>query len=432
EIFKNIITNTPRQLTPYITNENGYFLAHPNLKMTYGFDHGNDYTIQKTYNDFNLRKDNDLRDVEFTVTSNGDVLHVVKAFYDPAQTDRFFAVMLATSYENLQSGSKQLRLQSFLIMGLLVIISLIVAAILASRLLHPLQLISVAADDLAHGREVSNLPVEANDEIGELARSFDNMHMQLEEKERQLIISQGHVHHANKLTALGEMASGMAHEINSPIQTISLIAQRVQRQLKKNISDEDIHESMEKITSSVNKISEIIDSLRKVSRASTKDEFKFTKLKELIEDVINMSDERFKVNNVHFEVNYYNLSENTLIQCQRLQLSQVLINLVNNAYDAIQSLEDKWIIIDFEKRGEIIQVSVTDSGAGIADDIQDKIFEPMFTTKEIGKGTGLGLSISNDIITKHNGTFYIDKESKNTRFIIELPILYSAESKTEN
>lgn len=423
DIFKKLIENTPRELTPYITNEDGYFLAHPNIKMTYGFDHGNNNTIQKIYKDFDLKKDSDLRDVEFTLASNGDVLHVVKAFYDPDQSDRFLAVMLATSYKNLQSGSNQLRIQSFMIMGLLVVISLIVAAFLASRLMHPLQLISIAADDLAHGREVSNLPTESNDEIGELARSFDNMHMQLEDKENQLIISQGHVHHANKMTSLGEMASGMAHEINSPIQTISLIAQRVQRQLKKDISKEDIDTSMEKITSSVNKISEIIDSLRKVSRASTKDEFHEASLKDLVQDVINMTEERFKLNNVNFEVSYTGLSEKTLIQCQRLQINQVLINLVNNAYDAIQELDNKWIKINFKNLSDKIEISVTDSGFGISDKILNKIFDPMFTTKEIGKGTGLGLSISNEIITKHHGQFYVDKKSDNTRFVIELPII---------
>lgn len=421
-IFNELITNTPRELTPYVTNEAGYFLAHPNKNMTFGFDIGNDNTIQKIYNNFDLHRDSDLREKEFSVSSNGDVLHVVKAFYDPTQSNRFFAVMLATSYDNLQAGSKMLRRQSFMTMSLLVIISLIIAALLASRLMRPLQLISVAADDLAHGREVSNLPVQYKDEIGELARSFDNMHKQLEDKEHQLIVSQGQVHHANKMSSLGEMASGMAHEINSPIQSISLIAQRVQRQLNKGMAKEDINDSMEKIAASVNKISEIIDSLRKVSRASTKDEFRNTKLKELIEDVINMTEERFKVNNIHFEVNYDGISENTLIQCQRLQISQVLINLVNNAYDAIQDMDDKWIKVNFKKREQKILISVIDCGSGIPDEILDKIFEPMFTTKEIGKGTGLGLSISNDIIVKHHGLFYVDKEAENTCFVIELPI----------
>ena len=422
KIFNELIKNTPRELIPYVTNEEGYFLAHPDNNLTYGFDHANQNRIQTFYKGFDLQKNGDLRDFEFTTAINGDVIHIVKTHFDPMQKNRFFAVMLATSYKNLQSGSDQLRFESFVIMGLLVIISLVVAAVLASRLMHPLQLISIASEDLANGREVQNLPVDSSDEIGELARSFDNMRHQLDDKKRELLVSQSHVHHANKMASLGEMASAMAHEINSPLQAINLMAQRVQRQLKKDISKEGINTSMKKIVASVSKISEIIDSLRNVSRASTEDEFLDTRLSDLINDVLHITEERFKVNNVKFDITYHDILENTKIQCQRLQISQVLINLLNNAYDAIQQQQDKWIKIDIRKITDKIQISVTDSGPGISYDLIERIFEPMFTTKEVGKGTGLGLSISRDIILKHNGLFFLDKESKNSKFVMELPI----------
>jgi len=425
EIFRDLIQNTPRELIPYVTNEKGEFLAHPDMEMAYGFDHGHNNTIQTIYNGFNLNQSNDLRDTEFTVETNGDVVHVVQAHYDPTKKDRYFAVMMATSYNNLQSKSNELRLQSFTIMGVLVFISLIVAGVLASKLLSPLRLISIASENIAKGREVSDLPINSHDEIGELARSFDAMLHQLKDKEHELIVSQARVHHSNKMASLGEMAAGMAHEINSPIQTINFIAQRVQRQLKKNMSSQDIDDSMSKITSSVRKITDIIDSLRKVSRGSTNDDFLDVSLSELIKDVINMTEERFKVNNVNFKVSYHNLSADTLIQCQRLQISQVLINLVNNAYEEIQAMNDKWIKIDMNKISDKILISITDSGPGIAENIVDKIFDPMFTTKEIGKGTGLGLSISSDIILKHNGLFYVDRDSTHTRFIIELPLVHT-------
>ncbi|MDH5485581.1 MAG: HAMP domain-containing protein, partial [Gammaproteobacteria bacterium] len=291
-LFEELIVNTPRELTPYITNEDGYFLAHPDNEMTYGFDLDNDHRIQSSYADLDLKQNKDIRDREFTVTFNDDVIHVVKAHYDPLQKQRFIAVMLATSNKNLQSGYDHLRLQNFFIMALLVVISLIIAALLASRLLRPLRLITIASDDLANGREVGNLPVEANDEIGELARSFADMYRQLEDKERELIVSQGRVHHMNKMASLGEMAATMAHEINSPIQTINLVAQRVQRQLKKDMSVQDIHASMDKIISGVNKTSEIIDSLRKISRDSEDDDYLEIHLSDLIEDVLNLTEER--------------------------------------------------------------------------------------------------------------------------------------------
>lgn len=424
DIFDNLVMNTPREQTPYVTNESGYFLAHPDKTMTYGFDLGNNNKIQSIYTGFDLQKTKDSRDVELTVEYNGDVIHVVKSYFDSADKERFIAVMLATSYKNLLAKSTVLKYQSFTIIGPLVIISLIVAAMLGSRLMRPLRLISKASEDLANGREIQDLPIDSNDEIGELARSFDDMRHQLEDKERELFISQGRIHHANKMASLGEMAAGMAHEINSPIQTISLIAQRIQRQLKKNMSAEEIDDSMQKINGSVSKISEIIDSLKNVSRDSTDDAFHDIRVEDVIKDAINMTEERFKVNDVHFEVNYHVLSKNTLMQCQRLQISQVLINLINNAYDAIQAMDEKWIKIDIRKISDKIQISITDSGTGIPRTTVERMFEPMFTTKEVGMGTGLGLSISKEIISKHNGLMYVDKDAKNTRLVLELPIVH--------
>jgi len=423
-IFNDLITNTPRELTPYVTNEEGYFLAHPDRNQTYGFDLGHESTIQKTYPGFTLLKSHDLRDTEFTTEINDHVIHVVKSQYDKSHPETFFAIMLSTSKENLHSGSLQLKYQSYLFILLLVILSIVIASILATRLMRPLHLISIAADDLAHGRDVNNLPVNSSDEIGELARSFDDMRHQLEDKEQELILSQGRVHHASKMASLGEMASAMAHEINTPMQTINLIAQRIQRQIKKDISIDEIDQSMTKITASVTKISDIIESLRKVSRDSTEDDFSEVRIKELLQDTVNMTEERFKVNNIDFRINYHDTSKNTLIQCQRLQISQILINLINNAYDAIQTCDVKWIKVDVQQVSDKIRFSITDCGTGIDADILEKVFEPMYTTKEVGKGTGLGLSISRDIVLKHNGLLYIKKESPNTCFVLELPIIH--------
>jgi signal transduction histidine kinase len=99
----------------------------------------------------------------------------------------------------------------------------------------------------------------------------------------------------------------------------------------------------------------------------------------------------------------------------------VALNLLNNAFDAIQSLEEKWIKISFSDIGDWVKIIVTDSGPGIPFDVQMKMMQPFYTTKEIGKGTGLGLSISKGIIERHNGRLYLDNTSPNTQFVIALP-----------
>ena len=105
------------------------------------------------------------------------------------------------------------------------------------------------------------------------------------------------------------------------------------------------------------------------------------------------------------------------------QISQVLLNILNNSSDAIALSENPWIEIsfDFAKPG-LTYVSITDSGHGIPVNIADRMMDPFFSTKEVGRGTGLGLSISRGIIEDHGGRLWYDRESPNTRFVIELPV----------
>ncbi len=107
------------------------------------------------------------------------------------------------------------------------------------------------------------------------------------------------------------------------------------------------------------------------------------------------------------------------------QISQVLLNLLNNSFDAIEERAEKWIRVRFEinSNKKILIIKVTDSGDGIPNEIVHKMMNPFFTTKDIGKGTGLGLSISKGIIEEHGGHLIYNAQSKNTEFVVELPIL---------
>ena len=109
------------------------------------------------------------------------------------------------------------------------------------------------------------------------------------------------------------------------------------------------------------------------------------------------------------------------MNCRSTQIEQVLLNLLSNSYDAIVNTPGPWILIVVKSNGQTAEISVTDSGKGIAPEIVSKIMQPFYTTKEVGKGTGLGLSISLGIIKSHHGEFYYDQNSKNTRFVIQLP-----------
>jgi C4-dicarboxylate-specific signal transduction histidine kinase len=148
-------------------------------------------------------------------------------------------------------------------------------------------------------------------------------------------------------------------------------------------------------------------------------DFTPVKLTEVLNETIDLCKERFKVNNVTLRIN---ISDHNIVVISRgTQLSQVLLNLLNNAYDAIDGRSDKWIEVDAQETEEFVKLTVTDSGAGIPNSIAEKLFQPFFTTKGVDKGTGLGLSMSHGIIADHGGRIYVDNKSRHTKFVIEMP-----------
>ena len=117
------------------------------------------------------------------------------------------------------------------------------------------------------------------------------------------------------------------------------------------------------------------------------------------------------------------------IECRSVQMVQILVNLINNSHDAIENLEDRWIRLEAVDYGEFIELAVVDSGPGIPFEIQQKVMQPFFTTKEVGKGTGLGLSIARGIAQSHKGTLSIDNNCPNTRIVMTLPKSQESELK---
>lgn len=116
------------------------------------------------------------------------------------------------------------------------------------------------------------------------------------------------------------------------------------------------------------------------------------------------------------------MSSAPIVNCRDTQISQVILNLISNAKDAVLPLKEKWIKVILQQKENKVVLQVVDSGSGISLDIREQIFQPFFTTKDVGNGTGLGLSISNEIIKMHYGRLFIDHTCPNTCFTIELPL----------
>ncbi|OQX33686.1 MAG: hypothetical protein B0D91_13850 [Oceanospirillales bacterium LUC14_002_19_P2] len=246
------------------------------------------------------------------------------------------------------------------------------------------------------------------------------MRRELQKKEFAILQNQTKAMLSAKKAALGDMASGMAHEINSPIQAIQLSAERLTRKMEKGTLTEKDVVSLSKIASSIRRVSGIINSLSKISRSSHNEDFQHCQVAVFITDAADLVEEKCKVNGIDFSVEYLEETDKVVINCQRLHLSQVIVNLLNNACDAVSESEEKWIRIEVSQSGKQVMIRVIDSGPGIPAKIRERVFDPMFTTKEIGKGTGLGLSISQTIIRGHGGVIRVDAHCPNTCFILTL------------
>lgn len=222
-----------------------------------------------------------------------------------------------------------------------------------------------------------------------------------------------------RLASLGEMAGGIAHEINTPLAALkTLCSQLTELSNDESLDLAAIKEISALMDKTTDRIASVIKNLRSVSRDGSKDPYAEFNLKDLIGDSLSLCRTKFIEEDVDIRVN---VTTNILLEARSVEISQVLLNLLNNAVDAIGSYAKKWIEISAVDSGDTVEIHVVDCGTGINRIEEQKIFQPFYTTKEIGKGTGLGLSISRRIIEQHGGRLFVDHSSHNTKFTIILP-----------
>jgi C4-dicarboxylate-specific signal transduction histidine kinase len=224
----------------------------------------------------------------------------------------------------------------------------------------------------------------------------------------------GHVSFTEKLATLGEMFAGIIHDINNPLMMIEGNVKRI----KKRVEDEEVHELLTKIDMSSKKISKIVKGIKVYVRQDEKEPYTSENLGTIIDDAIIICENKLKEHMVAVRLDQ-NLAK-LKISCHFTEIFQVFVNLISNSIDAISHLQEKWIEITAKVEGDKIVIRFEDSGAGIPKDLQEKIFNAFFTTKERGVGSGLGLSLCSKIIEAHEGKLFIENEAPNTTFIIEL------------
>jgi signal transduction histidine kinase len=226
-----------------------------------------------------------------------------------------------------------------------------------------------------------------------------------------------------KLSTLGQMAGGIAHEINNPLAVISGYAQQIAAQTERaepNVAK--IRAQIGKVSDTIERIAKIVRGLRSFSREGDNLPLEVRPLGAILESTLDLCRERFRIHDVELRIRTESQPQ---IRCRDVQISQVVLNLLQNAFDAVEGLPHKWVAIETRELGDLLEISVTDAGPGIPPEIADRIMDPFFTTKDVGKGTGLGLSISVGILADHGGRLWLDRTHAHTRFVAELPIACS-------
>lgn len=248
---------------------------------------------------------------------------------------------------------------------------------------------------------------ELKKSLGELAQSKKN----LEEESIKTF-------HASRLSSLGEMASGVAHEINNPLTIIQGLSNTLL--LKNNEKlDEATLNKLAKIHSASERIAKIVRSMKLVSRRDDKLESELITVEKILEISLGLFEERIKTEKVQFRIeNNYNPH----VFCNPLQISQIIINLMSNALDALASdrSEEKILCLIVKERESWVEIRVVNSGQLLPQDIVKRIFEPFFSTKSLGKGTGLGLSISQTLAQANGGSLYYEPYENKISFVLKL------------
>lgn len=236
--------------------------------------------------------------------------------------------------------------------------------------------------------------------------------------ERLVVAQQLRLSQTLKLSALGELATGIAHEINNPLAIIAgRTAQLKQLLDKPEIDRQQIRGLLDKLTDTTDRMTKIVRTLRSLCRNDATGPGELCSVRAIVLDTVEICRGRLKHQGVRIDVE--GVPEGLMIHARASEISQVLINLLCNAMDAVGELDERWVRVTAAAVVTGIEIRVEDSGQGIPHDIQNEILKPYFTTKS--DGSGLGLSIVSMIIERHRGTFFIDKQARNTAFVINLP-----------
>jgi|Deesub1362A_J573_1020465.scaffolds.fasta_scaffold03678_4 signal transduction histidine kinase len=313
--------------------------------------------------------------------------------------------------DSLRNAHMRMRIITIPIIIFVIILGIIASFLFSRRITEPLNRFVNFTKVLARGEFGSRIDFESKDEIGELAESFNKLSMELKKTKEKMEEAYTYTHllHTEKLSSIGQISAGLAHELKNPVTALKMLFQAFREQPE--MTEEDI----EVITNEIEKIDGILT--RFLSFVKQKG---FTlspvRIDSIIEHVLDLAS--FDIRNHRIVVHKDMLNHLPPVKADGPLLEQVFLNLLLNSIEAMPDGGE--IRISGRADEEFVEVMIWDKGKGIPSDIRTKVFEPFFTTKS--NGTGLGLSIAYNIVKEHGGRLFFDSnEGEGTVFTVRLP-----------
>lgn len=317
----------------------------------------------------------------------------------------------------------------------LIVIALLAAVWLSTSLASPIEELAEKTASIGLGEWKKIDLAKGSSEIVRLASAFNSMIVNLQKREVDLKVANEKLIRTESLAAVGRIGAGVAHEVKNPLASILSYAQLLEMQLGQMLKSDAVPAAPEKLEKLKNYVHLVMDDTRRASRIIN-DLLTFARHKELQTEAANIPqfvtglkeklEPQCRQNQIDFSLVTSALQEGEFVSIDKEQIYQVIYNLVQNAMHALseKTSADKKISLITEAHGNFIEISVVDNGSGISPENLNRIFEPFFSTKNLGQGSGLGLAISYGIIQMHGGQIQVSSQiGKGTQFKILLPRL---------
>ena len=430
--IKQELLNGPSERTDFLKiNNQPYMVIFSKIRTTDSKLTSGYFVSGRLFSDEILDKFEKINQLNLTLLDNAEaqpsVFKKAEVSFYPLIKDykkQPFVKIQATQKRTIYQFWTDVKMQLLiLVSGFFTVCFVLIMSILKTTILRPIKHL------VRELNEVQNAESWKNKTIGKMgifefdliAADINQLLRHIEATEYKVKNSEMILMQAEKFKSLGEMASGVRHEINNPLAVISGHLHLLKRDFmsQRYLIDPPSKyvASLEKSLNMVERIGKIIRSLKNISRSNDSDELVACSLNQCIADAIELAKDRFYQNSIRLEFKSDIEAEVLGIPSELLQ---VLINLLNNSFDAIVHTDNPWVNISIKKDANTYQINVTDSGPGINSDITKKMMDPFFTTKAIGQGTGLGLSISKSLVEKMGGQFYYELVDGHTSFVLRL------------